>query len=90
MGLFSFLFGSSDSSSSESSNREAIYEVRIKATVYINGPRTINQWVRMNRTQMQLFTGSKQKDAIEGWIKANYPGAKIVNRNFGTEWRRIQ
>jgi hypothetical protein len=91
MGLFSFLFGSSDSFSSESSNREAIYEVRIKGTIQANGPKTINQWVRMNRTQMQLFTGSKRYEAIEGWIRANYPGAKIPNiHNFGTEWRRIQ
>jgi hypothetical protein len=87
MGMLKFLFGGSPS---ESTNHEAIYEVRIKTTVYVNGLRTINQWVRMNRTQMPLFTGSnKQKDAIKGWIKANSIGAKIVNRNFGTVWRRV-
>jgi hypothetical protein len=31
----------------------------------------------MDEAQMRLFTGSKRYEAIEGWIKANYPGAKI-------------
>jgi hypothetical protein len=31
----------------------------------------------MDRTQMLMFTGSKRYEAIEGWIRANYPGAKI-------------
>ena len=90
MGLFNFLFGSDDDSS-ESSSAEEIYEVRIKGTIQANGPKTINKVVRMDRTQMQLFTGSKRYEAIEGWIKANYPGAKIPNiRNFGVESKRVQ
>jgi hypothetical protein len=68
-----------------------MYDVRIKGTIQANGPKTINRWVRMDATQMQLFTGSKRYDAIEGWIKANYPGATIPNiRSFGTEWKAVE
>lgn len=89
MGLFNFLFGGD--SSSESTSREEMYEVRIKGTIQANGPKIINRVVCMDRTQMQLFTGSKRYEAIEGWIKANYPGAKIPNiRSFEVESRRVQ
>ena len=67
-----------------------MYEVRIKGTIQANGPKSINQWVRMNETQMQMFTGSKRYEAIEGWIRANYPGATVPNiRSFGTEVRSV-
>jgi hypothetical protein len=90
MGLLNFLFGG-DSYDSESIDNEEMYDVRIKGTIQANGPKTINRVVRMDRTQMQLFTGSKRYEAIEGWIRANYPGAKIPNiRNFGTECKRVQ
>ncbi len=89
MGLFNLLFGGDDSS--ESTSSEEMYDVRIKGTIQANGPKTINRVVRMDKTQMQLFTGSKRYEAIEGWIKANYPGAKIPNiRNFGIEWKRVE
>lgn len=88
MGLFSFLFGND---SSASSIGETLYDVRIKGTIQANGPKTINRVVRMDRTQMQLFTGSKRYEAIEGWIKANYPGAKIPNiRSFSTEYKTVK
>jgi hypothetical protein len=65
-----------------------MYDVRIKGTIQANGPKTVNRWVRMDEIQMRLFTGSKRYEAIEGWIKANYPGATIPNiRNFATEWK---
>ncbi|MDR1554011.1 MAG: hypothetical protein LBS69_11215 [Prevotellaceae bacterium] len=54
-----------------------MYDVRIKGTIQANGPRTINRVVRINETQMRLFAGSKRYEAIEGWIRANYPGATI-------------
>lgn len=89
MGLFNFLFGGD--SSSESTSKEEIYEVHIKGTIQANGPKIVNRIVRMDRTQMLLFTGSKRYEAIEGWIKANYPGAKIPNiRSFGVESKRVQ
>jgi hypothetical protein len=40
---------------------------------------------------MLLFTGSKRYEALEGWIKANYPGAKIPNiRSFGIEVKAVK
>jgi hypothetical protein len=91
MGLLSFLFGGDSYDSESTDDNEEMYEVRIKGTIQANGPKTINRVVRMDRTQMQLFTGSKRYEAIEGWIRANYPGAKIPNiRSFGTESKRVQ
>lgn len=80
MGLFKLLFGGS-------SSEEQMYEVRIKGTIQCNGPKAINRVVVMDRAQMQMFTGSKRYETIEGWIKANYPGAKPQQsyRNFGVE-----
>lgn len=80
MGLFKLLFGGS-------SSEEQMYEVRIKGTIQCNGPKVINRVVVMDRAQMQMFTGSKRYETIEGWIKANYPGAKPQQsyRNFGVE-----
>jgi hypothetical protein len=70
---------------------QEMYDVRIKGTIQANGAKTINRVVRMDRTQMLLFTGSKRYEAIEGWIKANYPGAKIPNiRSFGTECKQVR
>ena len=64
-----------------------MYEVRIKGSIQCNDPKTINRVVLMDTTQMQMFTGSKRYKAIEGWINANYPGAKLQQsyRNFGVE-----
>ncbi|MDR1883533.1 MAG: hypothetical protein LBR26_12250, partial [Prevotella sp.] len=76
MGLFNLLFNDSSSESNEGSE-EKMYNVRIKGTIQANGPKTINRIVQMDRTQMLMFTGSKRYEAIEGWIRANYPGAKI-------------
>jgi hypothetical protein len=87
MGILSFLFGS-DSSNPGS---KTMYDVRIKGTIQANGPRTINRLVRMDETQMRLFTGSKRYEAIEGWIRANYPGATIPNvRNFAIECKSVK
>jgi hypothetical protein len=67
-----------------------MYDVRIKGTIQANGPRTIDRIVRMDETQMRLFTGSKRYETIEGWIRANYPGATIPNiRNFATECKSV-
>jgi hypothetical protein len=52
-------------------------ESHIKDAIQASGPKVINQWGHMNETQMRLFTGSKCYEAIEGWIKANYQGARI-------------
>ncbi|KAA6330319.1 hypothetical protein EZS27_020958 [termite gut metagenome] len=80
MGLFNSLF-------QNSSTEKKMYEVRIKGSIQCNGPKMINTVVLMDKTQMQMFTGSKRYEAIEGWIKANYPAAKPQNsyRNFGIE-----
>ncbi|WP_163309607.1 hypothetical protein [Dysgonomonas sp. 521] len=69
-----------------------MYEVRIKGTIQCNGPKTINRVVIMDKTQMQMFTGSKRYEAIEGWIKANYPGAKPKGsyRDFGVESKPVK
>lgn len=88
MGILNFLFGRSSGSSrsSSSSNHEKMYNVRIKGTIQANGPKIINHVVQMNETQMRLFSGSKRYEAIEGWVNANYPGARINNiRSFGVE-----
>ena len=78
MGFFNKLF--------QSSSNDQMYDVRIKGTIQLNGSKTINHIVRMNKPQMQMFTGSKRYEAIEGWIKANYPGAKIPSiRGFSCE-----
>jgi hypothetical protein len=83
MGLFNFLFGGD---SAGESGGETMYEVRIKGTIQANGPKTINRVIIVDRTQMLLFTGSRRYEALEGWIRANYPGAKIPNiRSFATE-----
>jgi hypothetical protein len=45
----------------------------------------------MDRDQMRLFTGSKRYEAIEGWLKANYPGAKIPSiRGFDAISKRVR
>jgi hypothetical protein len=80
MGLFNFLFGES---SPDSDGGEKMYNVRIRGTIQSNGPKRISRVVQMDRTQMLMFTGSKRYEAMEGWIKANYPGAKIPSiRSF--------
>jgi len=85
MGLFKLLFGGS-------SSKEEMYEVKIKGTIQSNGPKAINRVVLMDRTQMQMFTGSKRYAAIEGWLKANYPAAKPQQsyRNFGVEVKPVK
>jgi len=77
MGLFNFLFGSDDSS--ESSSEQTMYEIHIVGTIQANGPKSINRKIIVDETQRQLFTGSKRKEALEGWVRANYPGVTKVN-----------
>lgn len=85
MGLFKSLFGDSQPED------EPMYEVKIKGTIQAGGPKPINKTVLMDRTQMQYFTGRNRYEAIEGWIRANYPGATIPNiRNFGTESKLVK
>jgi hypothetical protein len=33
----------------------------------------------MDETQKRMFTGSKRKEAMEGWVRANYPGSTKIN-----------
>lgn len=81
MGILKFLFDSSSSS-----NNEKLYKVRFQGTIRANGPIPINKVVEMDEKQMHLFMGSKRKEAVKGWINANYPGAKnvsVVAKNEG-------
>ena len=89
MGLLKFLFGGS----AENTSYEApMYEVKIKGTIQCNGPKIINKVVVMDQVQMKMFTGSKRYEAIEGWIKANYPAAKPLKsyRGFAVEAKQIK
>ncbi|KAA6337996.1 hypothetical protein EZS27_013970 [termite gut metagenome] len=85
MGLFNSLF-------QNSSTEKQMYEVRIKGSIQCNGPKMINTVVLMDKTQMEMFTGSKRYEAIAGWIKANYPSAKPQSsyRNFGIEVKQAK
>lgn len=85
-GIFKLLF------SSTPPREEQMYEVRIKGTINCNGPKPINRVVIMDTKQMQMFSGCKQNEAIEGWIKANYPAAKPQKnyRNFGVEVKPVK
>lgn len=83
MGLFS--------KSNGSSGGEQMYEVKIKGTIQMNGPKNIRETIVVDRQQMQAFTGSKRYEAIEGWLKVNYPGATIPNiRSFAAEAKPIK
>lgn len=53
-----------------------VYKIKFQGTIQLNGPKSINKVVEMDEVQARLFTGSQRKDAVEGWIRANYPGAK--------------
>jgi hypothetical protein len=56
-----------------------MYDVHILGSIQANGPIPINRWVRVDEIQRKLFTGSKRKESLEGWVRANYPGATKVN-----------
>ena len=56
-----------------------LYRVRFQGTIQLNGSKSINKVVEMDRVQANLFTGSKRKEAVAGWIRTNYPGAKNVS-----------
>ena len=45
----------------------------------------------MDEKQARLFHGANRYEAIQEWIHANYPGAKIPKiRNFSTEITLIE
>jgi hypothetical protein len=97
MGLFNFLFGGdsddsddrSDSATYSSGSRE-LYDVCIRGMIQANGPVRVNRTIRMDRDQMRYFTGSKRYEAIEGWLRTHYPGAKIPSiRGFVTTSKRV-
>ena len=67
------------------------YRVTIKGTAQNNGPLPIRKTVVMDEKQAKLFRGANRYEAIEGWIHANYPGAKISNiRDFAVEIKLIE
>ena len=72
--------------------KEELYQVRIKGTIQCNGPKIINKAFVADKVQAQMFQGSKRYEAIEGWIRANYPAAKpqASYRNFGVEVKRLK
>lgn len=74
------------------SKKEELYQVRIKGTLQCNGPKIIDKTFVADKVQAQMFQGSKRYEAIEGWIRANYPAAKPQSsyRNFGVEVKRLK
>lgn len=65
-----------------------VYKIRFQGTIQLNGPKSINKVVEMDEVQARLFTGSQRKDAVEGWIRANYPSSKnvsVVAKNEGSK-----
>lgn len=72
--------------------KEELYEVRIKGTVQCNGPKVIDKRFVADKVQAQMFQGNKRYEAIEGWVRANYPAAKAQTsyRNFGVEVKRLR
>ena len=77
MGILKSLFGSDDST--KSSKGQAMYEIHIAGSIQANGSKHINRKIVVDETQKQLFTGSKRKEALEGWVRVNYPGVTKVN-----------
>lgn len=72
-------------------NKEKLYQVTIKGTVQANGPLSIRKTVVMDEKQARLFCGANRYEAMEGWIHANYPGAKIRNiRDFAAEIKPLK
>lgn len=66
------------------------YQVTIKGTAQRNGPIPIHKSVIMDEQQTKLFRGANRYDAIEGWVRANYPGASIPNiRRFAVEIKQV-
>ena len=63
-----------------------LYRIRFQGTIQLNGSKSINKVVEMDEVQVRIFTGSQRKEAVEGWISTNYPGAKnvsVVAKNEG-------
>jgi hypothetical protein len=56
-----------------------MYDVHIIGSINVNGPISINRWVRVDETQKQLFYGHKTKESLEGWARVQYPGLTKVN-----------
>lgn len=81
-----------DTIASYESKKEELYLVRIKGTLQCNGPKIINKTFIADKVQAQMFIGSKRYEAIEGWIRANYPAAKprMSYRNFGVEVKPLK
>jgi len=58
-----------------------MYDVRIRGTIQWKGPYAIDQWIRMDEVQFQMFRVS-DRQAMEAWVKTNYPGATLPNNTF--------
>jgi hypothetical protein len=67
-----------------------MYDVRIKGTIQANGPKPVDRWVRMDETQKRMFTGGKRKEALEGWVRANYPSFTKINTLVVVECKSIK
>ncbi|WP_018665769.1 hypothetical protein [Bacteroides gallinarum] len=79
-------------SQTHSSNaKEQLYEIRIKGTIQCNGPKPINKTFIGDRLQAQMFTGSRRREALEDWVRANYPGAEPQSgRNLAAEVKPLK
>lgn len=63
------------------------YKIRFQGTIQSNGSKNVNRVVEMDEVQARIFTGSQRKEAVDGWIRSNYPGAKnisVVAKNEGS------
>lgn len=74
------------------SKKEQLYHVLIKGSIQCNGPKIIYKTFVADKLQAQMFTGSRKYEAIEGWIRANYPAAEPQTnyRNFSVEVKAIK
>lgn len=72
--------------------KEELYQIKIKGTIQCNGPKNINKTFVADKVQAQMFSGSKRYEAIENWIRANYPAAKPMAsyRGFGVEVKPLK
>ncbi|WP_018665772.1 hypothetical protein [Bacteroides gallinarum] len=75
----------------ENENKEQLYEIRIKGTIQCNGPKPISKTFIGDRLQAQMFTGSRRREALEDWVRANYPGADPQSgRNLAAEVKPLK
>ena len=68
------------------------YQVTVKGSVQLNGVIVINKSFITDEIRVaQSFVGSKRYEVIEGWVKVNYPGAKITSiRSFAASMKVIK